>query len=92
METSPQPEAFTSAIVSTTGKTRLTAALERAREGKGPCVGQWLEFPGATLARTVAGLGEDVRYLSCFLNVLAQTNYKLTIKAVYKQIVGAGGL
>ncbi len=48
------------AIVSSTGKTRLRAALERAQKGGAPCVGQWLEFPGYSLARTVAGLGSDV--------------------------------
>lgn len=47
-------------IVSNTGKTRFRAALERAAEGGAPCVGQWIEFPGFTLARTIAGLGEDV--------------------------------
>jgi len=49
-----------SLIVSSTGKTRLRAALERARDGGAPAVGQWLEFPGFSLARTVAGLGSDV--------------------------------
>lgn len=46
-----------SAIVSATGKTRLRAALERAKNGGAPCVGQWMEFAGYTLARTIAGLG-----------------------------------
>jgi hypothetical protein len=45
------------AIVSPEGKTRLRAALERAQSGGAPCVGQWMEFPGYTLARTIAGLG-----------------------------------
>jgi 4-hydroxy-2-oxoheptanedioate aldolase len=54
---------FTSAVVSSTGKTRFRAALERARDGGAPRVGQWMEFPGYTLARTVAGLGSDVCYL-----------------------------
>ena len=48
-------------VVDAAGKTRLRAALEKAKRGEGPCVGQWLEFPGYTLARTVAPLGEDVR-------------------------------
>lgn len=51
---------FTSSIVSTTGKTRVRATLERAQKGGAPSVGQWLEFTGYTLARTVAGLGSDV--------------------------------
>lgn len=43
------------------GKTRLRLSLERARDGEGPSIGQWLEFPGYTLAKTVAGLSPDVR-------------------------------
>jgi len=55
---------FKSAIVSDTGKTRLRAALEYAQHGGAPCVGQWMDFPGYTLARTIAGLGYfDVRFL-----------------------------
>jgi 4-hydroxy-2-oxoheptanedioate aldolase len=50
-----------SPVVDTAGKTRLKASLERARRGDGPSIGQWLEFPGYSLARTVAPLGEDVR-------------------------------
>lgn len=53
--------ATNSLIVSSTGKTRLRAALERANDGGAPAVGQWMEFPGFSLARTVAGLGSDVR-------------------------------
>jgi hypothetical protein len=48
---------MSTAIVSSTGKTRLRAALDRAKDGGAPCVGQWMEFPGYTLARTIAGLG-----------------------------------
>ena len=59
---------FTSAVVSNTGKTRFRAALERARDGGAPCVGQWMEFPGYTLARTVAGLGSDVWQLTILLS------------------------
>jgi len=40
--------------------TRLQISLQRARDRKGPSVGQWLEFPGYSLARTVALLGPDV--------------------------------
>jgi 4-hydroxy-2-oxoheptanedioate aldolase len=42
------------------GRTPLHQSLERARRGDGPSVGQWLELPGYSLARTVAPLGEDV--------------------------------
>lgn len=49
-----------SPVVDATGKTRLRESLERAKRGEGPSVGQWLEFPGYSLARTVAPLGEDV--------------------------------
>jgi len=45
---------------SSSGQTRLHLSLERARLGQGPSVGQWLELPGYSLARTVASLGEDV--------------------------------
>ncbi|KAJ0272405.1 hypothetical protein COL940_010449 [Colletotrichum noveboracense] len=48
-----------SPVVDATGKTRLRESLERAKRGEGPSVGQWLEFPGYSLARTVAPLGED---------------------------------
>jgi hypothetical protein len=49
-----------SPVVDSTGKTRLRDSLERAKRREGPSVGQWLEFPGYSLARTVAPLGEDV--------------------------------
>ncbi|KAI9735004.1 MAG: hypothetical protein M1834_002087 [Cirrosporium novae-zelandiae] len=52
-------------IVSDTGKTRLQASLERAQAGGAPSVGQWMEFPGYTLARTVAELGEDWVLIDC---------------------------
>ncbi|POS68917.1 hypothetical protein DHEL01_v212690 [Diaporthe helianthi] len=48
-----------SPVVDATGKTRLRESLERAKRGEGPSIGQWLEFPGYSLARTVAPLGED---------------------------------
>lgn len=47
-------------IVSDNGKTRLRAAIERAKDGGAPALGQWLEFPGYSLARTVASLDVDV--------------------------------
>lgn len=58
---------ITSPVVSTTGKTRLQASLERATARQGPSIGQWLEFPGYSLARTVAHLGADVRAASLTL-------------------------
>ncbi|KAK1486890.1 hypothetical protein CABS01_13023 [Colletotrichum abscissum] len=48
-----------SPVMDASGKTRLRESLERAARGQGPSVGQWLEFPGYSLARTVAPLGED---------------------------------
>ncbi|GLA30694.1 hypothetical protein AnigIFM63326_009128 [Aspergillus niger] len=56
---------ITSPIVSPTGKTRLQASLERATARQGPSIGQWLEFPGYSLARTVAHLGADWVLLDC---------------------------
>lgn len=43
-----------------TGKTRLRESLERAQQSGKPSVGQWMEFPGYSLARTVASMGADV--------------------------------
>lgn len=57
-----------SPVVNSTGKTRLRDSLEKAKRGEGPSVGQWLEFPGYTLARTIAPLGEDVGALGGSLN------------------------
>ncbi|KAG7048219.1 HpcH/HpaI aldolase/citrate lyase family protein [Colletotrichum scovillei] len=48
-----------SSVMDVSGKTKLRESLERAKGGKGPSIGQWLEFPGYSLARTVAPLGED---------------------------------
>ena len=59
---------FKTAIVSDTGKTRLQASLERAQAGGAPSVGQWIEFPGYTLAKTVAGLGSDVKFILLAMN------------------------
>ncbi len=47
-------------VVDRTGTTRLRDSLERAKRGEGPSIGQWLEFHGYSLAKTVAPLGEDV--------------------------------
>ncbi|OJK04010.1 hypothetical protein ASPACDRAFT_1852926 [Aspergillus aculeatus ATCC 16872] len=54
-----------SQIASTTDKTRLQTSLARAAARKGPSIGQWLELPGYSLARTVAGLGEDWVLIDC---------------------------
>ncbi|RAK85741.1 HpcH/HpaI aldolase/citrate lyase family protein [Aspergillus costaricaensis CBS 115574] len=54
-----------SPVVSATGKTRLQASLERATARQGPSIGQWLEFPGYSLARTVAPLGADWVLIDC---------------------------
>jgi 4-hydroxy-2-oxoheptanedioate aldolase len=53
------------------GKTRLQQSLERARDGHGPSLGQWLALPGYTLARTIAPLGQDVGDLPAALFSLA---------------------
>jgi len=49
-----------SLVVDRTSRTRLRDSLEKAKRGEGPSIGQWLEFPGYSLAKTVARLGEDV--------------------------------
>ncbi|KAJ5113983.1 HpcH/HpaI aldolase/citrate lyase family protein [Penicillium angulare] len=54
-----------SSIVSDTGKTRLQLSLENAAARKKPSIGQWMEFPGYTLAKTVASLGEDWVLVDC---------------------------
>ncbi|KAH8668462.1 2-dehydro-3-deoxyglucarate aldolase [Xylariales sp. PMI_506] len=54
-----------SPVVNASGKTRLRESLERAKRGEGPSVGQWLEFPGYTLARTIAPLGQDWVLIDC---------------------------
>lgn len=51
---------ISSPVVNATGKTKLRESLERAKAKEGPSIGQWLMFPGYTLAKTVAGLGMDV--------------------------------
>jgi len=58
-----------SGIVNDSGKTRLLHTLQRAQAGGSPSVGQWMEFPGYTLAKTVAGLGADVRRISSSINI-----------------------
>jgi 4-hydroxy-2-oxoheptanedioate aldolase len=56
------------------GRTPLHQSLERAGRQDGPSVGQWLELPGYSLARTVAPLGEDV----CLADPLIQNDFGLT--------------
>ncbi|KAL2671283.1 hypothetical protein Neosp_013863 [[Neocosmospora] mangrovei] len=51
------------------GKTRLQQSLERARDGHGPSLGQWLALPGYTLARTIAPLGQDVNDHNMYLQI-----------------------
>ena len=61
MASPDRPVAPRSSIVSATGKTRLRSSLERARDGRGPCIALWIWFPGYSLARLIGGLGADVR-------------------------------
>ncbi|CAL5868574.1 uncharacterized protein PFLUO_LOCUS2801 [Penicillium psychrofluorescens] len=55
----------TAAEMTSTEKTRLRVSLEGAAARKGPSIGQWLEFPGYSLARTVSQLGEDWVLIDC---------------------------
>lgn len=63
-------------IISSTGKTKLQAALERARETGQPAVGQWMEFPGFSLARTVAALGSDVSKFHSYILLILLHNFQ----------------
>ncbi|PYI25170.1 Phosphoenolpyruvate/pyruvate domain-containing protein [Aspergillus indologenus CBS 114.80] len=58
-------QAETALIFSAVNETRLQTSLARAAARKGPSIGQWLELPGYSLARTVAGLGEDWALIDC---------------------------
>jgi len=69
------PDQIASPVVNAMGKTRLRESLERARARKGPSMGQWLEFPGYTLAKTVAALGEDVSSICQGLSHLAGSDF-----------------
>jgi len=65
------------------GKTRLNAALKRAKQGGPPAVGQWMEFPGYTLSKTIAGLGSDVCFETKVFSLhrdCTSTKTKLTMK------------
>lgn len=61
MSSSLQPPVVPRAVVSATGKTRLQAAVDNARTGAKPAIGQWITIPGYMHARTVASQGTDVR-------------------------------
>jgi len=74
-----------SPVVTETGTTRLQASLERAAGRNGPSVGQWLEFPGYSLARTVAPLGADVRNL-------VSARELSSLKALTDKVVGVDRL
>ncbi|RDW74920.1 hypothetical protein BP6252_06062 [Coleophoma cylindrospora] len=67
---------------STESKTPLRAALERAKAGGAPCVGQWMEFPGYTLAKTIAGLGFDWVLVDCEHGNIADNEMYLAIGAI----------
>ncbi|EXJ79530.1 hypothetical protein A1O3_07809 [Capronia epimyces CBS 606.96] len=69
-------------IVSTSGKTRLRAALERAAAGGRPCIGQWMEFPGFSLSRTIAALGEDWVLIDCEHGNIADADMYLAVAAI----------
>lgn len=73
---------FTTAIVSDTGKTRFQAALERAKAGGAPCVGQWLMYPGYSLARHVAELGCDWVLVDCEHGNIADNEMYLAVGAI----------
>ncbi|KAH8599912.1 Pyruvate/Phosphoenolpyruvate kinase-like domain-containing protein [Bisporella sp. PMI_857] len=70
------------AIVSNTGKTRLRASLERAQAGGQPSVGQWIDFPGYTLAKTVAGLGFDWVLVDCEHGNISDNEMYLAVGAI----------
>ncbi|KAH6983299.1 Pyruvate/Phosphoenolpyruvate kinase-like domain-containing protein [Ilyonectria sp. MPI-CAGE-AT-0026] len=71
-----------SPVVNPSGKTRLRESLERAKERRGPSVGQWLEFPGYTLARTIAALGEDWVLIDCEHGNIDDHNMYLQVGAI----------
>ncbi|TVY35024.1 2-keto-3-deoxy-L-rhamnonate aldolase [Lachnellula occidentalis] len=74
---------YSSAIVSASGKTRLRATLERAQKGGAPSVGQWLEFPGFTLSRTVASLGSDWVLVDCEHGNIGDNEMYLAVGAIF---------
>ncbi|KAJ3543340.1 hypothetical protein NM208_g3628 [Fusarium decemcellulare] len=71
-----------SPVVDASGKTRLRQSLERAKDRKGPSLGQWLALPGYTLARTIAPLGEDWVLIDCEHGNIDDHNMYLQIGAI----------
>ncbi|KAK7409082.1 hypothetical protein QQX98_008743 [Neonectria punicea] len=71
-----------SPVVNASGKSRLRESLERAKDRRGPSVGQWLEFPGYTLARTIASLGEDWVLIDCEHGNIDDNNMYLQVGAI----------
>ncbi|KAL4875792.1 HpcH/HpaI aldolase/citrate lyase family protein [Aspergillus karnatakaensis] len=63
-------------------QTRLQTSLERAAARQAPSVGQWLEFPGYQLARTVAELGEDWVLIDCEHGAITDNEMHLQIAAI----------
>ncbi|KAF4466035.1 aldolase citrate lyase family [Fusarium albosuccineum] len=72
----------TASPVDASGKTRLRQSLERAKDRKGPSLGQWLALPGYTLARTIAPLGEDWVLIDCEHGNIDDHNMYLQIGAI----------
>ncbi|KAH7145686.1 Pyruvate/Phosphoenolpyruvate kinase-like domain-containing protein [Dactylonectria estremocensis] len=71
-----------SPVVDASGKTRLRESLERAKDNRGPSIGQWLEFPGYTLAKTIASLGSDWVLIDCEHGNIDDHNMYLQVGAV----------
>lgn len=71
-----------SATEPTPPKTPLRLSLERASTGGPPSIGQWLEFPGYHLARTVASLGPDWVLIDCEHGNIDDSAMYLSIAAV----------
>ncbi|KAL4968014.1 HpcH/HpaI aldolase family protein [Aspergillus stella-maris] len=65
-----------------TSKTPLQLSLERAAARQAPSIGQWLEFPGYHLARTVAALGEDWVLIDTEHGAIPDAEMALSIAAV----------
>ncbi|KAL4955655.1 Phosphoenolpyruvate/pyruvate domain-containing protein [Aspergillus filifer] len=65
-----------------TSKTPLQLSLERAAARQAPSIGQWLEFPGYHLARTVAALGEDWVLIDTEHGAIPDAEMALSIAAI----------
>ncbi|KAL4990327.1 Pyruvate/Phosphoenolpyruvate kinase-like domain-containing protein [Aspergillus falconensis] len=63
-------------------KTRLQASLSRAAAREAPSIGQWLEFPGYQLARTVAALSEDWVLIDCEHGAITDAEMHLQVAAI----------